>query len=404
MRHIVPPASMMPARTSVAHKATRLCRTNTAALLLSRSTIPIALSLPPLPATFCPMPPDISLEHALHTFTPRLPLAVAYSGGADSTALLHACVRRWPQQVQAIHVHHGLQAAAEDFAAHCQRTCTALGIALTVARVDARPRPGQSPEDAARIHRYAALTTYAHQSGAASIALAQHADDQVETLLLALSRGAGVAGLAAMPTFWQRNGLDWHRPLLGTSAHNIRTWLAEQGLTAQHDWIDDPTNTNPAYTRNRIRAHVLPALQATFPQWRHTFARSSTHAAQAARLLAELADIDLQATGTPPRITALQALSPDRQANALRHWLARQHGVTPTAAQLRELLRQIADCRTRGHRIHLRVATGFIRRNGGELGWYNPAVLVPTPAPENCQRTKTTSCPPSPTALGKQLS
>lgn len=313
----------------------------------------------------------MSVEQAMQAFAPALPMVVAYSGGADSTALLHGCVRRWPGQVFAIHVHHGLQAAADAFEAHCRNTCTQLQVPLVVAHVDARHQAGQSPEDAARRHRYAALAHHAHTGFAqpvASMALAQHADDQVETLLLALSRGAGVAGLAAMPAHWQRDGLGWHRPLLGVSAAAIRDWLRAQSI----DWVEDPTNTDPAYTRNRIRAQLLPALERVFPQFRETFARSSAHAAQAKRLQQDLAQLDLQAVGTPPVIKALQQLSTERQANVLRHWLLVHHRATPTAAQLQELLRQVQACQTRGHQIRIKVGYGFTVRNGAKLGWYNP--------------------------------
>ncbi|WP_042415763.1 tRNA lysidine(34) synthetase TilS [Comamonas aquatica] len=313
----------------------------------------------------------VAVDQALQAWMPALPLAVAYSGGADSTALLYACARRWPGQVYAIHVHHGLQAAADGFAAHCRQACDQWQVPLVVAAVDARHQPGQSPEDAARRHRYAALAAQARTAfdrPMASVALAQHADDQVETLLLALSRGAGVAGLAAMPAQWQRDGLHWHRPLLGVSAADIRQGLLDQGIA----WIDDPTNTDLRYTRNRIRQQLLPVLEQVFPQFRDTFARSSAHAAQAKQLQQELAQLDLQAIGVPPRIQALQQLSPVRQANVLRHWLLQHHQATPTAAQLQELLRQIGACQTRGHRIHIKVGYGFAVRNGANLGWYNP--------------------------------
>lgn len=313
----------------------------------------------------------VSLDQAMQAFVPALPMAVAYSGGADSTALLHACALRWPGQITAIHVHHGLHAAADGFEAHCRQTCTQLLVPLTVVHVDARHQIGQSPEDAARRHRYAALTQHALQAFAqpmASIALAQHADDQVETLLLALSRGAGVAGLAAMPAQWQRDGLDWHRPLLDVSAADIRHWLKTQAIV----WVEDPTNTDPSYTRNRIRAQLLPALEQVFPQFRDTFARSSAHAAQAKQLQHDLAQLDLQSVGVPPAIQALQQLSAERQANVVRHWLLEHHHVTPTAAQLKELLRQVGACQTRGHRIHIKLGYGFAVRNGSKLGWYNP--------------------------------
>ena len=312
-----------------------------------------------------------SLDVAMQAWSPALPLAVAYSGGADSTALLHACVQRWPGQVFAIHVHHGLQVAADGFAQHCQQVCAGLLVPLVVAKVDARHRSGQSPEDAARLSRYAALAQQALHGFAqpmASVALAQHADDQVETLLLALSRGAGVAGLAAMPAQWQRQGLDWHRPLLGVSAAEIRQGLQAQGIA----WVEDPTNAQQAYTRNRIRQQLLPVLEQVFPQFRDTFARSAALAAQAKRLQHDLAAQDLQMVGVPPNIRALQQLSVERQANVVRHWLLQHHQATPTAAQLGELLRQIAACQTRGHRIHIKVGYGFAVRHGAKLGWYNP--------------------------------
>lgn len=304
-------------------------------------------------------------------FRPTLPLAVGLSGGADSTALLLACVRRWPGQVQAFHVHHGLQAAADHFATFCGDLCARLGVPLSIQRVNARHAPGQSPEDAARQARYEAFRALAQQNPAVlaiqSIALAQHADDQAETVLLALSRGAGVAGLAAMPSRWQRDGLDWHRPLLGVAGAEVRAWLQAQG----QDWIEDPSNQDLQYTRNRIRRQLMPALTKAFPAWRDTVARSARHAAEAAELAQALAAIDLDRVGVPPALAALQALSPARQANALRHWLRTVHQTTPSAAQLAELLRQIAACTTGGHRIRLKVGRGFVVREGINLGWYN---------------------------------
>jgi tRNA(Ile)-lysidine synthase len=298
----------------------------------------------------------VSVDAALRCFSPALPLAVGLSGGADSSALLLACAERWPGpgQVQAIHVHHGVQAAADSFAQHCTALCARLKVPLTVQRVDARPQPGQSPEDAARIARYGAFRAVAQSQQAVaaiqSIALAQHADDQVETLLLALSRGAGVAGLAAMPAHWQRDGIDWHRPLLAVAGADVRAWLVARG----QDWVEDPTNSDERYTRNRIRARLLPALEAVFPAFRDTFSRSSAHAAQASELLLELA----------------------------------QQDTTPTAAQLAELQRQITACRTRGQRIDIKVGSGIAQRVGGVLHWYNsggfgPIFVRKTAAPQN---------------------
>ncbi|MDZ4074199.1 MAG: tRNA lysidine(34) synthetase TilS [Hylemonella sp.] len=311
-----------------------------------------------------------TLVQALQDFQPGLPLAVAYSGGADSTALLLACAERWPGQVSAIHIHHGLQAAADGFESHCREVCARLGVPLQVQRVNARPAPGQSPEEAARSARYVALRqcAEAHDPPIRHIALAQHADDQVETLLLALSRGAGLPGLSAMPAQWARDGICYYRPLLEVSGTELRRSLRERGAS----WVEDPTNADEQYTRNRIRARLLPALQATFPQFRDTFARSAAHAAQAQHLLDELAAEDLARVGVPPQILAVQRLSRERQANLLRAWLRSSHATTPSAAQLQELLDQVGACTTRGHRIHLKVGRGFVQRQGPVLTWYNP--------------------------------
>jgi tRNA(Ile)-lysidine synthase len=299
----------------------------------------------------------------LQGLKPPLPLAVAYSGGADSTALLHACAITWPGQVRAIHIHHGLQAAADDFARHCQAVCDGLGVPLHLVKVDAGHASGESPEDAARKARYTALADAATSLGAKAVLLAQHADDQVETVLLAMSRGAGLPGLAAMPARFERHGVRFERPLLGVSGAAIRAWLAAENIP----YIDDPTNADTAFTRNRIRHELMPAIEKAFPQFRETFARSARHAAQAHELLTAIAADDLAQVGNPPRIEALRQLTRARQANVLRHWLRIAHEAAPSAAQMEELLDQIAACATRGHSIRIKVASGFVERAGDRL-------------------------------------
>jgi tRNA(Ile)-lysidine synthase len=299
----------------------------------------------------------------LSSSAPAQPWGVAYSGGADSTALLLAAVQCWPGRVHAIHIHHGLQAAADDFLRVCESVCGHLSVPLHVVHVDAGHAPGESPEDAARRARYAALAGAAAQLALHGVLLGQHADDQVETLLLALSRGAGLPGLSAMPAQFERGGVVFYRPLLQTPAAGLRQWLQQQPVA----FVDDPSNTDERYTRNRIRARLLPALDSAFPQFRETFARSAQHAAQAQAVLLEVAREDLKTVGSPPAIKALQGLSKARQANALRHWLLEAHQATPSAAQLEQLLAQIAACTTRGHRISLKVATGHVTRAGAVL-------------------------------------
>ena len=292
-------------------------------------------------------------------------IAVAYSGGADSTALLQAAAAQWPGRVTAIHVHHGLQAAADDFVRHCETACIAIDVPLHVVHVEARNASGESPEDAARKARYAALAGKALQLGTPLVALAQHADDQVETLLLALSRGAGVAGLAGMPVEFDRFDVRFVRPLLGLGAQAIRDELGARGI----GYIDDPTNTDLAYTRNKIRHRLLPVLAEVFPQYRDTFARSARNMALAQETLAQAA-IELIATvGNPPNIVALQGLPRASQGNLLRHWLKMQCGVTGSEAQMNELLDQIADCTNRGKSIRIKVASGFVERRGPLLAF-----------------------------------
>ena len=303
------------------------------------------------------------------TSEPTTFLGIAYSGGADSTALLHAAAHRWPGRVQALHVHHGLQAAADDFQRHCAAACAALDVPLHTGRVDARHRPGESPEDAARRARYLTLADLARSRGLAHVLLAQHADDQVETMLIALGRGAGLDGLAGMPREMRRHGVVFHRPLLDVRADALRRWLRETGVS----FVEDPSNVDERYTRNRIRARLMPVLDDVLPGFRETFARSARNAARASRLLAAVAIDDLAATGTPPAIDALRRLPEERRANALRHWLRSAHDAVPSEAQLRQLLVQVQACSTRGHGIRLKVADGFVEREGAKLRWYNAA-------------------------------
>lgn len=302
-------------------------------------------------------------EAAIGAFEAPLPLAVAFSGGADSTALLAMCARRWPGAVCAIHVNHGLQAAAGDFERQCRALCTALGVRVEVECVDARHAAGESPEDAARRARYDAIHRAAMRMEMRSVALAHHADDQVETVLLALSRGAGLAGLAGMRPAWERDGIAYRRPLLGVAASDLRAWLRAEGM----GWIEDPTNASEQFTRNRIRSRLLPALAESFPAYRDTFARSARHAANAQALLEEIAGEDLARAGVPPAIDALRAMGAARRANVLRHWLKAEHGQQASTAQMDELVAQVEACATRGHDIRLRAGTGFVCRDGARL-------------------------------------
>jgi tRNA(Ile)-lysidine synthase len=302
-------------------------------------------------------------------YSPALPVGVAFSGGADSLALLLLCVQRWGAQgVVALHVNHQLQAASSDFEAHARAQAQTLGVVCAVLRVDARGAAGDSPEAAARDARYKALAELSLQSGCAEVALAHHREDQVESVLIALSRGAGLPGLSGMPARMIRHGVVFSRPLLHESRERLRVFLASQHAS----WIEDPSNADTQYVRNRIRHALVPALVSVTPAFPAMIVRSAGHAAQAERLLGELALQDLGGLAQSTVLIALlRGLSVDRRANALRFWLRNAHGVQASEAQMTELLRQIAACTTRGHRIRIKVSSGRVERVAANLHWYN---------------------------------
>ena len=296
---------------------------------------------------------------------PQAPMVVALSAGADSMALLHAAAAVWPQRVQAVHVNHDLQAAAADFEALAQKACQELHVPFHGVRVQAQPQSGESPEAAARQARYVALAHAAQTLQAAVVLLAHHAQDQSETVLLALSRGAGLPGLSGMAPVFERHGVRFARPWLGVSGEALRRWLQVHGIA----YAQDPTNADVHYTRNRIRHQVLPAWRGAFEAADEMLARSARHAAQAQSLLQELAEQDLLQIGNPPAIKPLQTLSSARQANVLRYWLAQHHRTQASDAQLQALLQQVAACTTRGHHIELKVGHGQVVRSGAALAF-----------------------------------
>ena len=249
---------------------------------------------------------------------------IAFSGGLDSTVLLHllASTEQLPR-LNALHVHHGLQAAADAWPSHCQSICDRLGVPLRVMRVQVQP--GASLERAAREARYQA---FAEVLGAGEVLLTgQHRDDQAETLLFRLLRGAGVRGLAAMPLHRDLAGGHLVRPLLDVSRAELQAYAHEHQLT----WIEDPSNADPRFARNYLRHRVFPLLTERWPQAVSSFARTAEQLSEAQGLLDELAQMDLHAADQPSSfpwlplpslaLAPLRELSDARQRNALRHWL-----------------------------------------------------------------------------------
>lgn len=264
--------------------------------------------------------------------TPRIAetdlVAVAFSGGLDSTALLHATARSG-RRVLALHVHHGLQPQADAWAAHCEREARALGAGFACTRLTGLPAPGDSVEAWARLGRHRALHDMARAAGADLLLLAHHRQDQAETFLLQAMRGAGLAGLAGMPRAQWRDGLCWARPWLDQPRALIHAYAVHHGLR----WIEDPSNGDGRFARNRLRQVVWPA----FPAAEAGLAQAARWAQQADALAAEIAAEDLARLVSADRLdlAALAQLSPARASNALRAWLA---GYTVAPASLVERL------------------------------------------------------------------
>jgi tRNA(Ile)-lysidine synthase len=273
-------------------------------------------------------------------------VAVAYSGGRDSTALLHATLRAAsPQGVQviALHVHHGLQPQADAWLRHCAAACrrwAARGAALrfVATRLDSAPARGDSVEAWARRERHRALHAMAIENGATLLLLAQHRRDQAETVLLQALRGAGVAGLAAMPRAVERDGLVWCRPWLDVPRPAIDAYLKRYRL----GFVEDDSNGEPRFARNRLRLAVWPALSAAFPDAELALASTARHAEEARQALAELAALDLAGVAEHDglRLEAWRRLSAARRSNALRAWLAACAGGGVPATLVQRLLRE----------------------------------------------------------------
>ena len=252
---------------------------------------------------------------------------IAFSGGLDSTVLLHLLASLAKSDslppLSAVHIHHGLQAAADAWPQHCQAVCDALGVPLLIERVTVQP--GASLERAARDARYAVFSSLTQADSV--LLTGQHRDDQAETLLFRLLRGAGVRGLSAMPAQRPVGQGTLVRPLLDISRAELEAYAQTHQLT----WIEDPSNQDRQFSRNYLRHQVMPLLTGRWPQAQASMARSAAHLREAQGLLDELAQIDLAQASTPHdfqwlglpslELAPLAALSAARQRNAISHWL-----------------------------------------------------------------------------------
>lgn len=305
-------------------------------------------------------------------------LFVGYSGGLDSTVLLHALAAQRDtlggRTLLGVHVNHGLHPAAASWAAHCRDICRAWQIPLAVLAVDARPRPGESPEAAARRQRYAAI---AGLLGAADLLLvAHHQDDQAETVLLNLTRGSGVTGMGAMRRYRILDTVAVLRPLLDVPRRSLMAYARRYALK----WIDDPANRDPVLYRNFIRHRLLAPLNEHRIGSSAAIARTARNLQDAADCLEELADIDLAACSRDGELSIehLLGLSPPRQRNLLVAWLQRRGLPAPQSRHLEQLLHQLRSAASDAQ-VEIRWSSAVLRRHRGHL--YALRRLPPTGDP-----------------------
>ncbi|MEO8526557.1 MAG: tRNA lysidine(34) synthetase TilS [Caldimonas sp.] len=277
----------------------------------------------------------------------RRAVAVAYSGGRDSTALLHATIAAAEPlglRVLALHVHHGLSAEADRWLTHGKALCARWArrgkpVEFVAHVLTARPIRGESVEAWARQARYRALKQMAVSRGVDLVLLAHHRRDQAETFLLQALRGGGAAALSAMPRQVRRDDVTWARPWLDVPRETIDAYVRRHRL----GHVDDDSNDDPRFARNRLRAQVWPALIDAFADAEASIADAARWAQEASAALAEMAAIDLPvvSAGEALDVTAWRTLSPARQSNVLRAWLREKSGKAPAAKLVERLMKEL---------------------------------------------------------------
>ncbi len=301
-------------------------------------------------------------------------LVIALSGGVDSVVLLDllaALSLKMQFILSAVHVNHGISANAAKWVKFCHTLCQSKGIHLKIVRLKISRQRGVSLEAAARDERYQVF----RKLKADYVVLAQHLDDQAETLLLQLLRGAGVKGLGAMPVVRNlTSGIGDPasaviddapsqrpkilRPLLDVSRREIECYATENAL----QWITDESNADVSFDRNFLRHEFFPLLEKRFPSYRTTFLRASRHMAEASGLLDELAEADSKACVVPGKlkIEDLKKLSSSRAGNLLRYTLSREGAILPSTAKLEEILRQLLSSRPNS-KLHIIFGNAEVR-------------------------------------------
>lgn len=314
------------------------------------------------------------LLNTLSKFSLPIGYLLGFSGGMDSHVLLHALAvlgERLPAPLRAIYVDHGLQSQSAAWAGHCESVCRKLSIPLETFSLQLKPIKGESLEAVAREARYGLL---ARQIRPGEMLLtAHHQDDQAETLLLQLLRGAGLSGLAAMPALAGFNQGMHARPLLDNTRDELLRYATENGL----QWIEDASNQETEFDRNYLRQQVIPLLKSRWPAMSRTLARSAGHCAEANRLITQLLSRELEQLqdpldGTLP-VSALNALPPDQLAPLLRLWIGRSGYASPGSAILVRIINEVLRARRDGNPL--------VSWPGAEVRRYRDRLYLMSPLP-----------------------
>ncbi|MDB5773891.1 MAG: mesJ [Herbaspirillum sp.] len=338
-----------------------------------------------------------AFDHALQALSipSGVVVALAYSGGVDSSVLLDLAVayaRGRDIRLHAFHIHHGLSAHADAWLAHCRQMCAARDVPFDTRRIDLQPSDG-SVEEAARIARYAALGELCREYGASWLLTAHHQDDQAETVLLQLLRGAGVAGLSGMdaantaPSLLGSADLTMARPLLRAARTDIERYAQAHAIAH----VEDESNADARYARNAVRLQVMPILAQLFPGFQQRFARTAGHAQSAQRLLIALGRQDLLRCrqGACLLLSEVEKLDADRIDNLLRYWFGEQGMRMPSAAWLAEMRSQLLnakedaqlcvthpDCHIRRHRDRVFLTPRHAGDRDAEAGKTGPRTFT----------------------------
>ena len=279
------------------------------------------------------------IKERLQQLNPAKKVLVAFSGGMDSHVLLHSLAQLNDYQVRAIHIHHGLQPEADDWVAHCQEICTQLDVPLQVEFLKLALLKGKSEEELARVGRYDAFRK--HIQGDEILVTAHHQQDQAETLLLQLIRGAGVKGLSAMPAIIPFASGYLARPILDITFSDLKGYAQHHQL----DYIVDPSNQDNRYDRNFLRQKVLPILRERWKRIDKTLSRVARHQAETQQLLDDIALQDLQDCSNQDEkslsVPGVLKLKQIRQKNLIRYWISHQGFKLASEKKLQHILQNV---------------------------------------------------------------